>query len=156
MPLRRRVGLVAAAAVGIAIVLAACACYFVVRGQLRGQVDNALRAQAATVEHNPFSLGRPLPAIPASAGGPAPYVQLVAADGSRLPRIGSLSLPVTAKDRSVASGDSGAYMTDVHVGQSHLRELHRDLLAAEHQPRDLEGELAQVTSTDVDVRHVSP
>jgi two-component system sensor histidine kinase MprB len=123
MPLRRRVGLVAAAAVGIAIVIAACVCYLVVRGQLRGQVDDALRAQAAAVEHNPFSLGRPLPAIPASAGGPAPYVQLVVADGSKLPRIGSLALPVTAQDRAVASGNSGAYMSDVHAGGSDLREL---------------------------------
>jgi len=123
MPLRRRVGLVAAAAVGIAIVLAASVCYFVVRAQLRSQVDDALRAQAAAVVHNPFSLGRPVPAIPASAGGPAPYVQLVTADGSKLPRLGSLALPVTAQDRSVAAGSSGPYMTDVHAGGSDLREL---------------------------------
>jgi two-component system sensor histidine kinase MprB len=123
MPLRRRVGLVAAAAVGIAIVIAASVCYFVVRAQLRSQVDDALRAQAAAVVHNPFSLDRPVPAIPASAGGPAPYVQLLTADGSKLPRIGSLALPVTAQDRSVASGSSGPYMTDVHAGGSDLREL---------------------------------
>jgi two-component system sensor histidine kinase MprB len=123
MPLRRRVGLVAGAAVGVAVVLAAIICYFVVRDQLRGQVDNALRAQAAAVQHNPFSLGQPVPAIPASAGGPAPYVQLVTADGSKLPRIGSLALPVSTQDRSVAAGNSTASMSDIHLGESHLREL---------------------------------
>ena len=55
MPLRRRVGLVAAAAVGVAVVFAAVVCYFVVRDQLRGQVDNALRAQAAAIQHGPTS-----------------------------------------------------------------------------------------------------
>jgi two-component system sensor histidine kinase MprB len=109
--------------VGIAIVLAASACYFVVRGQLRGQVDNALRAQAATDEREFGSLGAPLPAIPPSAGGPAPYVQLVLADGSTLPRQGGVPLPVNSHVRAVATGDSGPYMSDIHVGGSHLREL---------------------------------
>jgi two-component system sensor histidine kinase MprB len=49
MPLRRRVALVAAAAVGVAVVLAALICYMVVRSQLRGQVDDSLRAQAVRV-----------------------------------------------------------------------------------------------------------
>ena len=47
MPLRRRLAFVAAAAVGVAIVLVAAICYFEVRHQLRGQVDDALTAQAA-------------------------------------------------------------------------------------------------------------
>ncbi len=113
----------AGVAVGVAVVLAAFISYFVVRGQLRGQVDDALRAQAAAIEHNPFSLNQPLPAIPASAGGPAPYVQFVAADGTPLPRQGGLTLPVSAQDQAVAAGDAGSYMRDVYVGGSHLREL---------------------------------
>src|SRR5262249_26175558 len=59
---------------------------------------------------------------PASAGGPAPYVQVVAGDGTRYPIQGRLSLPVNGQERSVASS-GGYYMTDVRIGDSHLREL---------------------------------
>src|SRR5437588_888201 len=120
--LRRRVGFAAGAAVGIAVVLAAFVCYFVVRGQLRGQVDSALRAQAVAVQQG-FGLQRPLPGISAAAGGPAPYAQLVLADGTVHLLVGDLSLPVNSKVLAVAAGNSGPYITDVHVGGSHLREI---------------------------------
>jgi two-component system, OmpR family, sensor histidine kinase MprB len=124
VPLRRRVGLVAAAAVGIAVVLACCVAYLVVRGELRGQVDTALRAQAAVIQRGDFgSLGRPLPGIPPSAGGPAPYVQAVVADGTVLPRQGGVTLPVSPKVIAIAANGGGRYMTDIHVGGSHLREI---------------------------------
>ncbi len=124
MPLRRRVGIVAAAAVGIAIVIACVVAYLVVRDQLRGQVDSALRAQATVIQHGDFdSLARPLPGIPPSAGGPAPYVQAVVADGTVLPRQGGVALPVTPPVVGVAAGESRSYLTDVHVGGSHLREM---------------------------------
>ena len=104
--------------------LAACIAYFVVRGQLRGQVDTALRAQASVIQRGDFgSLAQPLPGIPPSAGGPAPYVQAVLADGTVLPRQGGVSLPVSNHVIAIAGGASGPYMTDVHVGGSHLREL---------------------------------
>ena len=63
MQLRRRVGMVAAVAVGIAVLLVAIVSYFVVRHQLLGQVDNALRAQAGTIQHNVYTLAQPMPAI---------------------------------------------------------------------------------------------
>ena len=50
MSLRRRLALVVRGAVGVAVVLASCVCYLVVRNQLRGQVDSELRAQAAAVQ----------------------------------------------------------------------------------------------------------
>ncbi|HEY1593157.1 MAG TPA: HAMP domain-containing sensor histidine kinase [Solirubrobacteraceae bacterium] len=124
MPLRRRVGLAAAAAVGIAIVLACCVAYLVVRDQLRGQVDSSLRAQAAVIQHGNFdTLARPLPGIPPSAGGPAPYVQAVLADGTVLPRQGGVVLPVTQRVLAVAGGQSHGFMTDVSIGNNHLREI---------------------------------
>ncbi len=123
MTLRRRVGMAAAIAVAIAVVLVAAVAYFEVRSQLRGEVDTALRAQASTIERYPFSLNQPLPTISASAGGPAPYVQLVTADGTPLPRQGSLPLPVNSRIQAVAAGATGAYMTDVRVSGSDLREL---------------------------------
>ena len=124
MPLRRRIGLAAAAAVAIAILLAALVCYLVVRGQLRGQVDDALNAQAVAVQHGDLhALARQLPGIPPSAGGPAQYAQVVASGGAVIGQTGDLSLPVDAHILSVAQGGPGAALSDVHVGENHLREL---------------------------------
>ncbi len=131
MSLRRRISFVAAAAVAIAIVLAACVCYFVVRGQLRGQVDSALKAQASAAQQGiPRALNEPFAAIPASAGGPAPYVQAVAADGTVIPVQGNLTLPVNPETIAVATGGSNGYLGDINVGQNHLRELTFPLTAS--------------------------
>jgi len=124
MPLRRRVAFVSAAAVAVAIVLAALVCYLVVRGQLRGQVDTALRAQAAAVQRgNLRALDRGVPGIPARAGGPAQYVQIVGANGASFSRRGDIALPIDARTRAVAAGGSAGYLADIHVGDSHLREI---------------------------------
>jgi two-component system sensor histidine kinase MprB len=124
VPLRRRLALVAAAAVAIAIVLAVLVCYLVVRGQLRGQVDDALRAQASAVQRGDFhALAQQLPGIPPSAGGPAQYVQIVGADGTAFPREGDLALPIDPQTRTVARGGSAAALSDIRIGDSHLREL---------------------------------
>jgi two-component system sensor histidine kinase MprB len=122
--LRRRISYVAAAAVAIAIVLAALVCYWVVRGQLRGEVDNELKAQAAAIEHGDYhSLTQQVPGLPASAGGPAPYVQAVLADGTAIPSQGSFTFPDSARAASVASGSAAPYLTDIRFGGSHLREI---------------------------------
>ncbi len=122
MSLRRRVGFAAATAVGIAVVLVALVGYFVVRNQLLGQVDDALRTQMVAIQHG-ADLERPLPGLSASAGGPAPYVQVVMSDGGVRPVLGDLTLPVNAQVRAVAAGNTAPYMTDVYVRGSHLREL---------------------------------
>jgi two-component system sensor histidine kinase MprB len=112
----------AAIAVAIAVVLVAAVSYFVVRSQLRGQVDSALRAQAAAIEKN-YVLGRPLPVIPPGEGGPAQYAQLVLADGTWHTIEGGVVLPRPTKVISVAAGASPQFMTDVRISGSHLREL---------------------------------
>jgi two-component system sensor histidine kinase MprB len=111
----------AAVAVAIAVVLVACVSYLVVRHQLRSQVDDALRLEANAVA-GLSGLGQPFPGIPASAGGPAPYGEFVAADGTVYRAFGGIPLPVTPQITAVAA-NGGFYMTDVHVGRSHLREL---------------------------------
>ena len=111
----------AAAAVAIAVLLVAIICYWVVRGQLRGQVDGSLRAQATAISRGEH-LDQPFPGLPASAGGPAPYVQVVLGDGTTFHRQGDISLPVTKQVLRVASG-AAPYMSDVRTGGSHLREL---------------------------------
>ncbi len=80
MTLRARLTLSAALAVAVAVVLASVAVYFVVRSELRGEVDESLRARAAAVEGPPFGADFPHVRGPllGEAGG---YFQIVGADG---------------------------------------------------------------------------
>ena len=122
MSLRKRLSLVAAAAVGVAIVLAACVCYLVVRDQLRGQVDSALKGQGVLVHQDGnFALSSPIPGLPPSAGGRAPYAQIVATNGSVLLNRGGLTLPVDASARNVATGRLSSSFQDATAGGVHLR-----------------------------------
>jgi two-component system, OmpR family, sensor histidine kinase MprB len=124
VPLPRRLALLSAAAVAVAIVLAALVCYWVVRDQLRGQVDDTLRGQAILVQHEGnFALGGgDLPGLPATAGGRAPFAQVVSGDGSVLLNRGGMTLPVDSGTRAVAAGKPQSQFEDVTVGGSHLRE----------------------------------
>jgi two-component system, OmpR family, sensor histidine kinase MprB len=121
--LRRRVGMAAGTAVGIAIVIAAIVTYWVVRDQLYGQVDSALRDQGAAVQAG-YQLSNPFPSLPANAGGPAPYVHVVLADGRQFSMQGrNLALPVDSHVRAVATGKAAPYLKDITVDGAHLREI---------------------------------
>jgi two-component system sensor histidine kinase MprB len=121
--LRKRLSLIAAASVAVAVLIAVAVSYMVVRSQLRGQIDDSLNAQAQAVQNGDFHvLAQQIPGIPASAGGPAPYQQIVLAGGSA-PRDGNISLPVTARTRQVADGDGRTYLSDVQVGSNDLRVI---------------------------------
>jgi two-component system sensor histidine kinase MprB len=101
LSLRRRISYVAAATTAVAIVLAALVCYWVVRSQLRGQVDDALRAQATAVQQGDLrALDQQLPGIPANMGGPAQYWQIVTADNQRG---GDYNLPIDSQVRDSRS-----------------------------------------------------
>jgi two-component system sensor histidine kinase MprB len=125
VPLRRRVGMAAGVAVAIAVVIVAIVSYWVVQNKLVGQVDDALRAQELAVKHEgTLALrGGAFPGLPANLGGPAPYIQIVVADGTHVPLAGGLALPVNSHTQAVASGRGGAFLTNVNVGGAHLREL---------------------------------
>lgn len=124
MSLRKRVSLIAGATVGIAVLIALVVSYAIVRSQLRGQVDDSLRAQQAAIRSSGL-LDRALPGNSASAGGPAPYVQVVLADGVVVPEFssGGVSLPVTNRVLALARAQSGSYLTDIRVRGVHLRLL---------------------------------
>jgi two-component system sensor histidine kinase MprB len=114
----------AGAAVGIAIVIAAIVCYAVVRMQLRGQVDDALRAQAAAVERGDFHSLDQLPGLPPSLGGPAQYIQVLGTGGLALGHEGDVLLPVSSHSQAVANGNAAAFLTDARVASgSHLRVI---------------------------------
>ena len=108
----------------MAVLIAAMVCYLVVREQLRSQIDTTLVAQAYAIQHGQvMHLGGDLPGLPASAGGPAPYTQAVSATGQIAILGSNLTLPVDAVTRNLARGEGRTYLSDVHVGSSHLREI---------------------------------
>jgi len=120
MSLRKRIAWVAASAVAAAVVVAAVVCYMVVRTQLLDQVDSALKAQAIAVQDGQASLGQAPPSPSPSAGGPAQYYQLVAADGNTN---GDMSLPITSRTNAVAAGGAPAFFENVTIGGSRFRQL---------------------------------
>jgi two-component system sensor histidine kinase MprB len=121
MTLRARLTLSAALAVAAAVILASVVVYFVVRNELRSEVDESLRERAAVIEQRPFEQG--FPGIPRPVlGGPGGYVQVVAADGTTLREPGAtLELPVDDRTQEVATGDRGAFLHDATVTGAHLR-----------------------------------
>jgi two-component system, OmpR family, sensor histidine kinase MprB len=130
VPLRKRISLVAAAAVAIAVALACVISYAVVRGQLLSQIDSELTQQAQTLQTDPVHSLSALPTIPASAGGPAPYEQIVTADrqvyNKVLPNgealnISGLKLPGVAVAAEVAAERAPAFMSNVTVNGTTLR-----------------------------------
>ena len=125
MSLRYRLALVSAAGVALALVLAALVCYVVVRGELRGQVDDSLKAQAARIAGGDLqALGdEGMPAPSPKAGGPAQYWQIVAADGDIVGALGGVRLPFDDAARAVAQGRRVSVFEDIHVDGSHLRLL---------------------------------
>ena len=130
MSFRARIALAAAAAVALAVVAASVAAYFVVRGQLRGEVDDALRQRAEEIAHIPlhgvqtpsgeFFLRIPRPEF----GGAGGYIQVVGQDGTTFrPPEESVPLPVTDRVLDVARGRGTTFITDGHVQESHVRVL---------------------------------
>ena len=133
MTLRRRLGIAAACAVGAAVLLAVVVSYFVVRGQLYGQIDSELRAQQQAVLSDPRDLnallgyggngGLGFGYTPPNQGGSAPYAQVVLSSGQAATGLGQLQLPVDRPTRAIARAGSGRAIETVTVGRSDLRML---------------------------------
>jgi two-component system sensor histidine kinase MprB len=113
--LRGRIGLLTALAVGVTVLAAALITYALVGAELRGQVDDALTAQAdlarAAARANPGVANEALPVDPQQLPLPPPSfgaptaIQIIRRGGEvvRLPTA-QVELPVTARDRAVADG----------------------------------------------------
>jgi two-component system, OmpR family, sensor histidine kinase MprB len=118
MSFRLRLTLVAAAAVGVAIVLASAVVYAIERNELRGPIDDSLSARAREVSNGPLG------AIfgPGPFGAQRVYVQIVQANGRRLrPNDEPVPLPVDDRVIGVAKGTHGAFFTEMTVAHAHLR-----------------------------------
>jgi len=136
--LRARLTLAAAGAVAVAVLVSSIGVYFVVRGQLRGEVDSSLRQRADLIQkipvgviENPPSGSRPasggvgFPAVPpADLGGPSGYLQLVRSDGTAVrPGGASTEIPVTAGTLAVARGEAGTFLYDSTIAGTHVRVI---------------------------------
>jgi two-component system, OmpR family, sensor histidine kinase MprB len=125
MSFRARLALVAAAAVALAVLLASAVVYIVVRDELRGTVDDALRNRAAEISRFPLRAiqegDRPVLEGPGLGGAPG-YIQVVQSDGTTIrPPEERVELPVSDHVLSVANGRGGPFFSDTHVSDVHLR-----------------------------------
>ncbi len=138
MGLRGRLTLITALVVAGILVLASLACYLVMRGELRSQVDDQLTGQGTLVERFSGGIRGPgpggpgpdvllrrdrLPSLSPGEGGAAPYVQVIDASGRPLLDAGGAALPVTGRDRAVAAGRAPAGLTDREAGGEHVRVI---------------------------------
>ncbi len=126
MTFRRRLILLSAAAVAIAVVLASAIVFLVVRGQLRGQVDDQLRNLVDDIvvpTEIPGSGRRGVLVLPPDPLGRTPgYAQVVQPNGTVLrPRGRVVDLPVSQRTIDVASGRADPFFTDEDVNDVHVR-----------------------------------
>jgi two-component system, OmpR family, sensor histidine kinase MprB len=126
---RRRLTLAAAAAVAVVVLLTSVAAYGIVRGELRGQIDNSLRERAEPLlrmgarPDGPFMPGPPGPR-PERLGGPAGYVQLIDAEGrARRSQGGTPRLPVDGATAGLARRGGEPSFSDADVNGTHVRVL---------------------------------
>jgi two-component system, OmpR family, sensor histidine kinase MprB len=139
LSLSRRLALTSALAVAVAIALASAGAYVAVRSKLRGEVDSSLRDRATEVRSLPGGGpgvvppgGAPPPgpqgSVPppnrdaARFGGATGVVQLIGPGGRAIGGPGP-RLPVSAADRTIASGNGAAEIVDRNVRSDHLRIL---------------------------------
>ena len=137
MSFRRRLTLAGTAAVAVAILLASGIAFAVVRGELRGQVDDSLRETAEKASPGVLFVRRVAPAPNGSGAqvfernvvGPAPpltgpsrYLQIVRATGPPIrPPVKGARLPVSKEARRLAARGKGSAFSDVEVDGAHVR-----------------------------------
>ncbi|HEV2945209.1 MAG TPA: HAMP domain-containing sensor histidine kinase [Solirubrobacteraceae bacterium] len=179
MSFRRRITLVSAAAVAIAVVLASLLTYLLTSHELHGQVDSQLTNRADSlrfVASNPSRHSRtalldlikgqdteqapppgttqqgltPLGNLPPRPGQVRGYQQLIDAHGHVLFRSsGNVTLPVDARTRELASAADRHYFRDARVNGLHLR-----ILADHIAPGRVVQVAQQLTEVDRLLRHL--
>jgi two-component system, OmpR family, sensor histidine kinase MprB len=154
MSFRRRITLVSAAAVAVAVVLASALTYLLAAHQLRSQIDSQLRARAQPLlsrfEHVPQPLLRltdrhsPFGGIPPGPDQVRGYQQITDTAARVFFRSSpNITLPVDAATRKLAAKGGSPFLRDAHAEGIHLRIL------TEALPHGYAAQLAQPL-TDVD------
>ena len=126
MSFRARLTLAVALAVAVAVVVASAITFVLVRNELRGQVDDALRERASTgglaLRFDRVTGEPQLDLPPDRFGGAAGITQVVTDSGEAIRAPEALvELPVSERARRTASGGGGPFFTDAHVSGKHLR-----------------------------------
>jgi len=104
------------------------AAYVLVRGQLRGEIDESLRTRAEGITGMARMVPGPPPGrIPPpdfELGGAVPFVQLLGESGRVHTRgADEVRLPVEARDIRRARGEDGTALRDAQVNGEHVRML---------------------------------
>ena len=126
MSFRARLTLAVALAVAVAVAATSAITYVLVRNELRGQVDDALRERVSSVRlrvvTDPVTGEPQLDLPPDRFGGAAGITQLVTSAGEaiRSPDA-TVDLPVTDRARQTAAGDHRPFFADARVAGTHLR-----------------------------------
>jgi two-component system sensor histidine kinase MprB len=134
MSFRRRITLVSAAAVAIAVVLASALTYLLSARELYGQVDSQLRDRAQPLvsrfEHGPTPFTRrggrhnAFPGIPPGPDQVRGYQQLIDSKGTiRFASSPDVRLPIGAKTLSLAQHGGKSFFEDSSADGIHLRVL---------------------------------
>ena len=150
MSFRRRITLVSATAVAIAVIVGSCLTYVLVRDQLRGQIDSSLRGFGVAIQTSaknlppgvpgpdflrrqpqrlshraPFDgrdqLFRPPTPLP---GANQPVIQVVSPGGGAIfvgRSAGKPLLPPDARAIALAKGGGTSYFSETRVSGDHLR-----------------------------------
>ena len=126
MSFRTRLALVAAAAVGIAVVVASIVVYVVVHNELLGEVDRALTHRYEEIATGPGIDIREgyLHVEGPPASQQSDYVQAVPAAGRAFVQPGAaFALPPNSHDRATARGGHDVYFSDREVDGTEYRVL---------------------------------
>jgi two-component system, OmpR family, sensor histidine kinase MprB len=127
---RRRVILLIAAAVSVAIAVASVLVYLLVRAELYERIDSELAQDVNVTFKDPVVEEQETPrgkrvflTLPRSRlGGPSLYAQLVPAEGEVVrPRNPALALSISADARAVAAGQQDAFFSDARPDGTHVR-----------------------------------
>ncbi len=129
MSFRTRIISAVAVAFAVAVIVASAAAYVGARSELRGDVDEGLRARVQRVsEFRPDASVNAGPVVDDLAqrrsrlGPPEAYFQLLDADGTVTKPPGEpAGLPVSARARAVAAGTASTYFSDATVNGAHVR-----------------------------------
>jgi two-component system, OmpR family, sensor histidine kinase MprB len=126
MTVRKRLTLAVTLAVAVAVAGASALTYALVRNELRGQVDEALRERVQTLRvpvlDEPFTGNRVLGGRLDPFGAASGFTQVATSDGEAItPPDATVELPVTEKTRQAARRETGAYFSDTFVAGRHMR-----------------------------------
>jgi two-component system sensor histidine kinase MprB len=131
MTLRARIAIAAAIAVALAVVLASVLVFFVVRGELTGQIDETLEQRAAEIARHSLSEvqspeGEFFLGLRPGFGEPNTFVQLVRSDGTTLGAPFE-NVKLAADERVIDLATNGVegerFFSDTDVSGRHVRVL---------------------------------